>query len=235
MHPVLQRHHHVGEGQRITLARGPRASVRWRRAPRAGSASGGKRAQATRRTPPGGQPVAKASGQGDFSIGEIAIGGEALEAWIRAGYDTLKALEEKGFLSTVAANLAQVLYWRGKYQEADRQAVESGSLGVEGDVTTQVGWRVAKAMLLTRHGQISEGEALAREAVERATATEYFSLIAESYLALAEVLRLSERAGEASEALEHALRVYEGKGFAASADAIRARLAELHATANSIH
>jgi hypothetical protein len=66
-------------------------------------------------------------------------------------------------------------------------------------------------LLLTRHGQISEGEALAREAVERATATEYFSLIAESYLALAEVLRLSERAGEASEALEHALRVYEGR------------------------
>jgi tetratricopeptide (TPR) repeat protein len=174
-----------------------------------------------------GQPVAKASGQGDFSIGEVAIDGAAVEARMRAGYDTLKALEEKGFLSTVAANLSQVLYWRGRYEEADHLALESESLGVEGDVTTQVGWRAARAMLHARRGDISQGEALARDAVERATATQYFSLIPESYLALGEVHRIAERDRKSAEALEQALRAYAEKGFILSADTVRARLAEL--------
>jgi tetratricopeptide (TPR) repeat protein len=176
-----------------------------------------------------GNRVATASGQGEFSIGELALNPEAVEARIRTGYETLKALGEKGFLSTVAANLAQVLYWRGKYEEAEPLTVESESLGADDDAVTQVGWRTARAMLLARRGRVAEGEALAREAVERATASEYFAAIAEAYLALSEAVRLAGRTREASGALEHALDVFEAKGYALSADTVRARLAELHA------
>ena len=180
-----------------------------------------------------GTRVGAASAQSEWSIGELELDPGGLEQRIRTGYETLKALGEKGFLSTVSANLAQVLYWRGEYEEAESLAVESESLGAEEDVVTQVGWRAARAMALGSRGRIREGEVLAREAVERANAAEYFTAITESYLALTEVLRLSGRAREASEALEQALRVYERKGFALSAETVRRRFAELQATGRS--
>jgi class 3 adenylate cyclase/predicted ATPase len=174
--------------------------------------------------------VANAVAQGVFqTYGELTLDPEALEARMRTGYETLKALGEKGVLSTVAADLAQVLYWRGKYDEAERLTIESEELGAEDDVVTQVCWRARRAMVLARRGQVADGEGLAREAIARATVTEYFSLNAESYLALGEVLRLKERSREASHALEQALAVYQSKGCALSAEAVRARLAELHA------
>jgi class 3 adenylate cyclase/predicted ATPase len=178
--------------------------------------------------------VANAIAQGVFqTYGELTLDADALEARMRTGYETLKALGEKGVLSTVAADLAQVLYWRGKYDEAERLTIESEVLGAEDDVVTQVCWRTVRAMVLGRRGQLAEGEALAREAIARATATEYFSLNAESYLALGEVLRLKERSREASIALEQAFAVYQSKGCALSADAVRTQLASLHASASS--
>jgi tetratricopeptide (TPR) repeat protein len=181
-----------------------------------------------------GHRVANAIAQGVFqTYGELTLDPDALETRMRTGYEVLKALGEKGVLSTVAADLAQVLYWRGKYDEAERLTIESEVLGAEDDVVTQVCWRTTRAMVRARQGQLADGEALAREAVARATVTEYFSLNAESYIALGEVLRLQERSREASHALELALAVYERKGYALSADAVRAQLAALHASAGS--
>ena len=179
-----------------------------------------------------GTRVGRASAQGEWSIGELELDAEGLEERVRTGYETLKALGERGFLSTVSANLAQVLYWRGKYEEAEALAVESESLGADEDVATQVGWRAARAMLLGRRGRIREAEVLAGEAVARATAAEYVSLRAESYLALGEVLRLAARPRDSAAALEQALHAYESKGFALSANAVRARLTALHASAS---
>lgn len=90
-----------------------------------------------------------------------------------------------------------------------------------------------RAMLLTQRGPRAEAETLAREAVERAKATEYVRSIAESYLALAEVLRLAGRLDEAADPSTEALRLYEAKGFRLSADAVRARLGKLHASSPS--
>jgi predicted ATPase len=178
--------------------------------------------------------VANAIAQGVFyTYGELTLDPASIEARMRTGYEALKALGEKGVLSTVAADLARVLYWRGNYDEAELLTIESEALGAEDDVVTQVCWRAARAMVLARRGRIADGEALAREAVARATATEYFSLNAESYLALGEVVALAGRTREASEALEQALRVYERKGFALSAQTVRAQLGELESTASS--
>jgi class 3 adenylate cyclase/tetratricopeptide (TPR) repeat protein len=181
-----------------------------------------------------GQRVSNAIARGVFqTYGELTLDADALEARMRTGYEVLKELGEKGVLSTVAADLAQVLYWRGKYEEAEALTIESEALGAEDDVVTQVCWRATRAMALARRGEVAGGEALAREAVTRATVTEYFSLNAESHLALGEVLRLAGRAREASHALEQALGVYESKGCALSSEAVRARLTVLHASASS--
>jgi tetratricopeptide (TPR) repeat protein len=182
-----------------------------------------------------GMPVMKAAvtGAGAFSVGWVALDPDGAEKIIRAAYDTLKGMGEKGTLSTVAANLADVLYVKGAYAEAEALTHEAEEIGGADDVATEVGWRNARAMLLAQRGQHAEAEALAREAVERATATEYVRSIAESYLALGEVLRLAERPDEAADAINEALRLYEAKGFAFSANVVRARVEKLQASSPS--
>lgn len=82
-------------------------------------------------------------------------------------------------------------------------------------------------MVLARRGQIDGGEALARDALARALASEYVESIAEAHLSLGEVLRLAGRPEAAREALESAQAVLERKGFQLSADAVRAKLDDL--------
>lgn len=106
-------------------------------------------------------------------------------------------------------------------------------LGGADDVATEVGWRNVRAMLLAQRGQHAEAETLAREAVERATGTEYVRSIAESYLALAEVLRLAKRRDAATDAMKEALRLYEAKGFVLSAAVVHARHEKLQVSSPS--
>jgi tetratricopeptide (TPR) repeat protein len=176
------------------------------------------------------QVLAAITGAGSFSVRWLAADPDTVEKRIRSAYETLKNVGEKGILSTVASNLADVLYMKGSYEEAERLAREAEEAGASEDVATEVGWRNARAMLLARRGRHAEAETLAREALERATATEYLKSTAQSYLALGEVLRLAERPREAAKAIQEALRLYEAKGYTLSADTARARLEELKAS-----
>jgi class 3 adenylate cyclase len=149
---------------------------------------------------------------------------------LRESYEILSAAGEKGILSTTAANLAFCLYERGEYEEAEHFSLVSEQAGSADDVVTQVGWRTARAMLLARRGDIGVGEALAREALARALASEYSESKVEAYLSLGEVLRLAGRPDEAEEAFKSALTILERKGWQLSADAARAKLAELQSS-----
>jgi tetratricopeptide (TPR) repeat protein len=149
---------------------------------------------------------------------------------LRESYEALSVAGDKGSMSTVAANLATALYERGEHEEAERFSIVSEEAGSADDVVTQVGWRTARAMLVARRGQTEEGEALARDALSRALASEYFESMAEAYLSLGEVLKLDGRPEEARAAFEAALDILEQKGFELSADAARAKLAELQSS-----
>jgi tetratricopeptide (TPR) repeat protein len=149
---------------------------------------------------------------------------------LRESCEALSAVGNKGSLSTIAAALATALYERGEYQEAERFSILSEEAGSTDDVVTQVGWRAARAMLLARRGETGAGEALAREALARALASDYYEARVEAYLSLGEVLRLGGRVEEAREAFEAALHILEQKGFELSADAARAKLAELQSS-----
>ena len=176
-----------------------------------------------------GAPVRKAGAQGagGFVRGERAIRPDVVLERFRSAYDVLAASGETGLLSSVAANLALALYDIAEYEEAERLSHESELLGSTEDVSTQVAWRAVRAMLLARRGDFESAEALAREALARAVTTEYFELIVESKLSVSEVLRLQGRDEEARTLLEDALGLYERKGLALSADAVRAKIAEL--------
>ena len=148
---------------------------------------------------------------------------------MRGAYETLKAAGEKGDLSTVAANLAHILYASGEYDRAERLTLEAETIGASDDIVTQVRWRTARAMVLARRGRNAEAEELVREAIEIAAATEYLNSLAESFLSLGEVSHLAGRHPEAADAIREAIRLYEAKGFELSAGAARARLREVHA------
>jgi hypothetical protein len=84
----------------------------------------------------------------------------------------------------------------------------------------EVGGDRGKDPLLTRLGK-------QRVRVAQSLHREYAETKAEAYLSLGEVLRLAGRLEEARAALESARAIFETKGFELSADAARAKLAEL--------
>jgi predicted ATPase/class 3 adenylate cyclase len=151
----------------------------------------------------------------------------AAERELRLAYDTLKAMGEKGVLSTVTAELAEVALLQGRAAEAQRLTEESELLAVENDVESQVRWRMTRAKLDAARGDLESGETLARDAVERASAAEFPNLQAAASMALAEVLLVSDRRDEAADAAMSALRLYEEKGNRLSATEAKTLLAEI--------
>jgi tetratricopeptide (TPR) repeat protein len=151
----------------------------------------------------------------------------AAERVQRRGYDVLESYGEMGFRSTLAGELAQTLYYLGRYDEAASFAEESRKAAASDDVMSQALWRGVNAKVLARKGEHEEAERLAREAVQITGNTELVDGQAMTLSDLAEVLRLADRPEEAATALHEALELYEQKGNVVLADRTRERLAGL--------
>jgi tetratricopeptide (TPR) repeat protein len=144
-------------------------------------------------------------------IEALAGNEEAAEADMRAAYAALEAQGDASHLSTCAADLAQVIYRRGGYDEAYR-LTEVGELsGASDDMATQVEWRAVRAKVLARRGDLGAGERLAREAVSMAEITDDINLQGSALMDLAELLELVDRRPEAAVAAAEALTLYERK------------------------
>ncbi|MGH3092396.1 MAG: AAA family ATPase [Gaiellaceae bacterium] len=149
---------------------------------------------------------------------------------LRNAYEILSEAGEKGYLSTVAASLAETVLAQGDVGEAERLLDEAEEAGASDDVTTQVVVRRVRARVLALTGEWREAERLAREAAALASATEYVELRGLTLEALGDVLAATGKIEEARDARAGAVRVFEAKGFTVLADRARARLAELQAT-----
>jgi len=154
------------------------------------------------------------------------------ERYLREAVEILQRIGDRGHLDSVAPALALVLlHASGREPEAlEIAGLADGVL--ENDVDAQVLMRSAKAIALSRLGQMEEAMAFAQDAVARAWSTEYALLRAQSQEALAEVLRRAGRAAEAAEALERAIGVHVAKGNIVSAEGDRRALAALRASAD---
>jgi tetratricopeptide (TPR) repeat protein len=152
---------------------------------------------------------------------------EAAERNFQQVYDGLERLGERGFLSTIAALLANATYERGRYEEAERYARISEEAGGSDDVASVVISRSILGKVLVRRDHLEEGEGLLRRAVGLAETTDDLGMRGDTYVDLAEVLSLSGRAAEAADALERAVTLYERKGNVVSAGRARERLAAL--------
>jgi len=131
---------------------------------------------------------------------------------LRLGYDVLKQMGEKGFLSTTAAMLAVVLCAQGRYDEAQPYVQEAQELGAKDDLTTELYWRCAQAEIHASQGEFEEAYRLLQEAHELIDATDYLSDRAVALMSRSAVEKAAGNRDGARNALEQALRLLEKKG-----------------------
>jgi class 3 adenylate cyclase/tetratricopeptide (TPR) repeat protein len=142
-------------------------------------------------------------------------------ALMRTSYEQLTATGDRAFASTVAAWLAAALMEKGDDGEAWRFATIARESTASDDLSSQVDGRRIQARLLSRRGDQVAADALAREAVTMASASDYLQHHANALYDLAHVVHEAGRSDEAVEAARAALELYERKGIIPSADRTR--------------
>jgi predicted ATPase len=151
----------------------------------------------------------------------------AAERSARAAYRALEEMGECAFRSTMAATLALVILEQGHDEEAEALAEVSARLGASGDLLTQIRWRRVRARVLARRADIRAAEALAREALAIAEATDFVNERADALIDLSHVLEASRQCDVAVAAASEAVHLYELKGNVVAAAATRLRLGKL--------
>ena len=152
---------------------------------------------------------------------------EAAERELRRDYDTLAAMNEAYFRSTISALLAQVLWDLGREEEAVTFARISKDLADVDDVYSQVLWRMVEAKSLARSGRGEEGVAFAREALALLEKSVDIELKADSLLDFADVLVLAGHEQEQGPHIREALALYQEKGDLVLSAVAADRLASL--------
>jgi Flp pilus assembly protein TadD len=133
--------------------------------------------------------------------------------------------------STIVGELAGCALRTGRDDEALRLAELARSLTGADDVISQVLWRSARAVALSRRGELEEADRLGREAVELGRRGEYFRYRCVAFSALADVRANAGDTAEAVALLEELVATAEAKGSVVRAERARARIAELSAVA----
>jgi tetratricopeptide (TPR) repeat protein len=146
----------------------------------------------------------------------------AAERELRAGLEVGRELGEQAFTATVAAMLAHELAEEGRLDEAEAFIDVSADAGAEDDLTTQVIWRGAKALVLSQRDRRDEAAAVAAEAAELAERTDDVNMRADALVVLADV---SGSGDAAAAALAEALALYRAKGNVVAAAAAERRIA----------
>jgi tetratricopeptide (TPR) repeat protein len=150
------------------------------------------------------------------------------ESVLRTAVDELQRLDDRAFLSTVALNLADLLEREGRDDEARELCVLARERTLAGDITNFVMADVIEARLAAKGGELEQAEALARQCVKRAGSTDFPDLRGMySQAALAEVLALGGKHGEAVTAATRALAAHREKEDIAYAAVLRDGFARL--------
>ena len=175
-----------------------------------------------------GQGVFAASTGTDLARVELHGGDLAIaEREVRADYDFLADKHETYLLSTMAALLARIVREQGRDAEAQALCEAAEHASAADDLEAQALWRMVRAPITARAGDVTQAEAWAREAVDFARRTEAPVLQGDALAELAAVLRLAGKTDEAAQAAAEAVALFTAKGNAVAA----ARAAALMAVA----
>jgi hypothetical protein len=167
---------------------------------------------------------------GAYATGEIElIAGDpaAAEHHLREAYEALRAMGDRGYLSTAAGSLAEALYAQGRLDEARQMTEETRASAAPGDIDAQARWRAARAKVLARRSQFSAARTLLDEAAALVSPTSWAVLQAEILMAKAEVDRLAGAPGQAEASLRAAMSIYQDRHATYLADQAAAALASL--------
>ena len=155
-----------------------------------------------------------------FYVEMLAGNPAGAAAALRASYDELSEMDERGFLSTIAGMLAHALHATGEDDEAERFCRECERLAASDDAFSQTLWRSAVAKVLSRRGEVVRAEKLAREAVDLLP-PEMLTCRSDALFDLAAVLAAAGDNQEAKTAALQAAQRYEQKGNLVSLEKAR--------------
>lgn len=192
-----------------------------------------------------GRALAGSASEAAAEVGQklwLAVGGMALweietlagdipaaEHAVRQSLAILEELGEVGYRYNAVGQLAASLCALGRLDDAEELTAEAEEHAPLDDVSSQILWRQARALIAARRGEHAEAEQLARVAVELAQQTDMLNWQASALVHLADVGILGGRTEAAREHLHRALTLYEEKGNVAAAGRVHARIAELPA------
>jgi class 3 adenylate cyclase/tetratricopeptide (TPR) repeat protein len=160
-----------------------------------------------------GQGVYAASTGIDLARVELHGGDLALaEREVQADCDFLGAKGETYFLSTMAALLARIARDQGRDDEALALTRTAEQATAADDMESQALWRMVRAPILARAGELQQAEELARQAVDLVRQTESPMLQADALAELAVVLAMAQRHDDARAQRAEAIALYEAKG-----------------------
>jgi class 3 adenylate cyclase len=168
----------------------------------------------------------------DMALAEIAeFAGDyaAAERFMTTFCETLEQQGSQGILSTNAPRRGRYLCVLGRHNEAEPLAQLGRELGDERDVFTQVLWRQVQALVHSSRREHDAAEELARDAVERAAASDALNLQGATVCDLSGVLATAGRIDEAAVALAQALERYERKKNLAMVAQVKPKLEDLRA------
>jgi DNA-binding SARP family transcriptional activator len=151
------------------------------------------------------------------------------EKWLRASCDALERRGDRAYLGTRAAQLANLLAETARIGEAETWADLAHELGASDDIPTQVWWRRARTAILLHRGALADAETLIRDATVLTAASDHLDNRAHVLLVQSRVLHALDRTGEAAEATNQAIELFERKGNVVAADRARAG-SRLHAS-----
>ena len=137
---------------------------------------------------------------------------EIAEAVLRDQCDELERLGDLSHLASRAGDLADALYVQGRVDEADEWTRVAEGHASQDDFDAVLRWKPVRALVHASRGEHGEAERLVRESVREAERSDGLNRRARVYAALGEVLRRARSAGEAAEAFDRAVELYELKG-----------------------
>jgi tetratricopeptide (TPR) repeat protein len=153
-----------------------------------------------------GSPMMKAGVLGWQGLVEFLVGDAAgRERVLRQSYDQLRAMGERGNLSTIAADLADALTDLDRVDEAEALCAVAEEAGAEDDMATQVRVRLVRGRLAEASGRREEALASVAEALALAETGEFYDLRTLSRLVFAQLLLDAGRHEEARSRAEEVI------------------------------
>jgi tetratricopeptide (TPR) repeat protein len=174
----------------------------------------------------GGTVVLGACGAVEGSIELLSGRPDSAEKALRTSCEIYERLREPALLATRAAELADVLYVKGDYDEARNWVQLSQEHATGTDIDAQSSWRTVAAKLSARAGEFGKAKQFAEDALGLAEETDALNHRAKILLDFSEVMALGGRCDESVEMARESLRLYELKGNVVSAGQAQAMLVE---------